>query len=339
MELKEAIRHVTEGNDLDETASYGVASRIMGGEATDAQIAALLMGLRFKGETIDEITGFVRAMRDKATPVTSSMDNLVDTCGTGGDCKGTINISTLSGLVAAAAGCGVAKHGNRSVSSQCGSADLLKALGLNIDIPVDRVSRCIDTHGFGFLFAPHLHKAMKYAVGPRREIGVRTIFNILGPLTNPAGARRQVLGVFQESLTEPLATVLANLGSDHVMVVHGEDGMDEITLTGKTLVSELKNGEVSTYSIQPEDFGMKRHSLKEIQGGNAETNARIALAVLKGEEGAARDVVLINAGAVMMVAGRAGSIRDGMAMAADAIDSGSAMEKLQHLKDYTNQEA
>jgi anthranilate phosphoribosyltransferase len=337
MEIKDAIGKVVQSQHLSEEEAFASAQNIMQGNATDAQIAALLVGLRLKGETQEEITGFVRAMRAEATPVPCKRDRLVDTCGTGGDKSGTFNVSTVSALVAAGAGCVVAKHGNRSVSSQCGSADLFAQLGVKIDAPPETMGLCIDENGIGFLFAPSLHKAMKYAAGPRKEIGVRTIFNILGPLTNPAGAKRQLIGVFDGALTETLAGVLNKLGSEHVLVVHGEEGLDEITLTGSTKVAELKNGEVKTYGIQPEDFGFNRVPLAALKGGGPATNAAIALDVLKGKKGAARDMVLLNAGAVAYVAGMAGSIREGIRMAAESIDSGRAMEKLEGLKRMTQE--
>jgi anthranilate phosphoribosyltransferase len=332
MEMKDAIGKVVQSQDLSEQEAFASAQTIMRGGATDAQIAALLVGLRLKGETQDEITGFAKAMRAEATPVPCKRDRLVDTCGTGGDKSGTFNVSTVSAFVAAGAGCAVAKHGNRSISSRCGSADLLAQFGVNIDAPPETAGRCVDENGVGFLFAPALHKAMKYAIGPRREIGIRTIFNTLGPLTNPAGAKRQLLGVFDGELTEMLAGVLNQLGSEHVLVVHGDDGLDEITLTGPTRVAELKDGVVSTYRIQPEDFGFKRAPLEAVRGGDPAVNAAIALDVLSGAKGAARDMVLINAGAVVYVGGRAGSIREGIRMAEESIDSGRAKEKLDTLK-------
>lgn len=337
MEIKQAIQGVIDAKNLTEENAYSVAMNIMEGGATDAQISALLVGLRLKGETIEEITGFVRAMREKAIPIPAGNKDLVDTCGTGGDCSGTFNVSTLSGLVAAAAGCSVAKHGNRSVSSQCGSADLLKELGLNLEISAEQMAKCIDEQGFGFLFAPLLHKAMKYAIGPRREIGIRTIFNILGPMTNPANAKRQLLGVFDGQLTEPLCQVLQRLGSEHVMVVHGEDGIDEITLSDKTRVTELKDGKVETYQIDPEQFGLAKASIEAVKGGDPAQNKKIALSILRGEKGAPRDMVLLNTGAVMYVGGKAESIEDGIQMTAEVLDSGKAMDKLEAIIKATNE--
>jgi len=335
MDIKETIEKVVDGKSLSQAESQEAAEAIMDGKATDAQIAALLVSLRLKGETRDEITGFVRAMRAKATRVPCSNEDIVDTCGTGGDRSGTFNVSTLSALVAAGAGCPVAKHGNRSVSSRCGSADLFSELGVQVNLDPGRISRCIDEAGIGFLFAPNLHQAMKNAMGPRREIGVRTIFNILGPLTNPAGAKRQVLGVFDGALTDVLAHVLNGLGSRHVLVVHGEDGLDEITLTGETRVSELKNGSVTRYRIRPEEFGFRRATLKDLRGGDARTNARIAMHVLSGEMGTARDMVLLNAGAVIYAGGKAGTVQEGIHKAAESIDSGRALQKLQLLRQLT----
>ncbi|HDQ44236.1 MAG TPA: anthranilate phosphoribosyltransferase [bacterium] len=335
MDIQEAIRKTVEGEDLSIQESRAVAATVMEGAATDAQIAALLVALRLKGETIDEVTGFARAMRERASAVKCGFDRLVDTCGTGGDRSGTFNVSTVCALVAAGAGSRVAKHGNRSVSSRCGSADVFKELGVRIELSPDQMGRCIDETGIGFLFAPLLHPAMKYAVGPRREMGIRTIFNILGPLTNPAGVKRQILGIFDPRLTEPIATVLHQLGSEHVMVVHG-DGLDEITLTGETRVSELKDGNVKTFSIQPEDFGFRRISIDDIRGGDPAVNAQITLAILGGKEkGARRDLVVLNAGAAIYVSGSAGTLEEGIGMAAESLDSGRALSVLESLKAMT----
>jgi anthranilate phosphoribosyltransferase len=332
MAIRKSIGKALQSESLSEDEAHGAASAIMKGEATDAQIAALLVALRMKGETEEEITGFARAMREAATPVKCRPEGLVDSCGTGGDRSGTFNVSTLAALAAAGAGCRVAKHGNRSVSSRCGSADLFSALGVAIDAPPDAVGAGIDENGIGFLFAPALHPAMKYAIGPRREIGVRTLFNILGPLTNPAGARRQLIGVFDGGLTRTVAGVLKKLGSEHVLVVHGEDGLDEITLTGPTAVTELKMGDIRSYSVRPEDFGLRRTGPEALLGGDAEANAAIAMDVLRGKPGPARDVVLINAGAVAYVAGIAPGIGEGMRLAAESLDSGRALEKLERMK-------
>ncbi len=338
MEIKQAIQTVIDFQNLSFMDSYTVASHIMNGATTDAQISALLISLRLKGETIDEISGFVKAMREKAISIPCKNNTLIDTCGTGGDQKNTFNVSTVSGFVAAGAGCSVAKHGNKSVSSRCGSADILTQLGININIGPSIMAKCIDENGFGFLYAPLLHKAMKYAIGPRREIGVRTIFNILGPLTNPAKAKRQLIGVFREELTEPLAHVLKNFGSEHVFVVYGEDGVDEISITGRTKVSELKDGVIKNYSIAPEDFGLKVWNFSEIVGGDPMRNHEITKTVLEGKGGAPRDMVLMNAGSVIYLSGRADSIPEGIEMAAESIDSGKAKEKVDHLRELTNQE-
>jgi anthranilate phosphoribosyltransferase len=335
MNVKEAIRKVIVKKDISKKNAYEIALSIMNGEATDAQIATLITALRMKGETVDEITGFVKAMRDKVTKIKAPKKYLIDTCGTGGDGAGTFNISTISAIVAAGAGCVVAKHGNRSVSSQCGSADLLKELGIKIDLKPARVEKCIKEAGVGFLFAPLLHPAMKHAIGPRREMGVRTIFNILGPLTNPAGAKRQLLGVYSKELTTPIANVLANLKSIHCMVVHGEDGLDEITTTGKTYVSELKNGKVTEYTISPEDFGMTKKIPEDLKGGTPEINAKIALNLLRGGTGGKREITLLNSGAAIYVAGKAKSLAEGIEKAKESIDSGKALEKLEKLRDIS----
>ncbi len=331
MNIKEAINKAINKEDINKDDAYKVALDIMSGEATDAQIASLLTALRMKGETVDEITGFVKAMRDKVTKIKAPEEYLIDTCGTGGDGAGTFNISTISAIVAAGAGCKVAKHGNRSVSSNCGSADLLKQLGVNIENPPEKVEKCIEEAGVGFLFAPLLHPAMKYAIGPRREMAVRTIFNILGPLTNPAGAKRQLLGVYSKELTTPIANVLANLDSIHCMIVHGEDGLDEITTTGKTFVSELKDGEVTEYTISPEDFDMTERNPEDLKGGSPEINATITLNLLEGGTGGKRDITILNSGAAIYVAGKAESLPDGIEKAKESIDSGKALKTLKKL--------
>jgi anthranilate phosphoribosyltransferase len=332
MDIKATIAKLMNSESLAETEAFDAASVIMQGGASPAQIGAVLVSLRLKGETEDEVTGFARAMRSAATAVPCRFDGLVDSCGTGGDGSGTFNVSSVAALVAAGAGCRVAKHGNRSITSRCGSADLFAELGVNIDADPRITAECIDQIGLGFLFAPALHPAMKHAAGPRREIGVRTVFNILGPLTNPAGARRQVLGVFDGALTETLARVLLRLGSDHVLVVHGEDGLDEITLTGPTRISELKDGRIRSYILRPEEVGLSRAPLEAVLGGDAAHNASIARDVLSGSRGPHRDMVVLNAGAVVYAAGKAGSIGEGVAMAEAAIDSGRGIEKLEALK-------
>ena len=337
MEIKEAIQSVVDSKSLTQEQAHNIALGIMSGNATDAQIGALLIGLRLKGETIDEITGFVQAMREKATRIPCKNKNLVDTCGTGGDCSGTFNVSTISAIVAAGAGCSVAKHGNRSVSSQCGSADLFMKLGVNVEADPEKVGQCIDENGIGFLFAPKLHNAMKYAIGPRREMGVRTIFNILGPMTNPAGAKRQLLGVFDEGIMESMVTTLQKLGSEHVIIVHGQDGLDEITLTGKTMVYELKDGKIKKYDLKPADVGLETISSDLLKGGDPDRNAEIALRILEGKKGPERDFVLINAGAVIYVGGSADSIQNGIRKAKESIDSGEALKRLDKLKKMTNE--
>lgn len=333
--IKEAIGKVVCGEDLVENEMIQVMNEIMSGQASPAQIGAIIAALRIKGETVEEITGAAKVMREKAIHIRTKSPKTVDTCGTGGDTAHTFNISTAAAFVAAGAGLTVAKHGNRSVSSKCGSADVLLELGVNLDVDVARIEECLDEIGIGFLFAPLLHGAMKYAIGPRREIGIRTIFNILGPLTNPAQATCQVMGVYDGSLTEPLANVLRNLGSEHVFVVHGEDGLDEVTLTDRTKISELKNGEVSTYHIKPSDFGFEPCKTQDLIGGEPRENARIFLDVLEGKKGPRRDVVLLNAACAIAAAGEAESLEESIKLAADSIDSGKALEKLELLKQKT----
>ena len=331
MNMQEAIAKAIDGDDLRRDEMADAMNQIMSGEATDAQIGAFLIALRMKGESVDEIAGAAAVMREKATPIATKHDAIVDTCGTGGDHSGTFNISTTAAFIAAGAGLCVAKHGNRALTSQCGSADVLMALGVDIEASPETVSRCLDEVGIGFLFAPALHDAMKYAIGPRREIGVRTFFNALGPLTNPAGAKRQVIGVYSAALTETLARVLASLGAERAYVVHGSDGLDEMTLTGPTKVSELKDGIVSTYRISPGDFGLGEARADALKGGDADTNAAITLSVLKGAESPARDIALLNAAAAIVAGDKASDLREGIQVAAEAIDSGRAMAKLEAL--------
>ena len=331
MNIQEAIAKVIEGADLSRGEMTAAMNQIMSGEATDAQIGAFLIALRVKGECVDEIAGAASVMREKATPIVTKHDVIVDTCGTGGDHSGTFNISTAAAFVAAGAGLCVAKHGNRAATSQCGSADVLGALGVNIEASPDTVSRCLDDVGIGFLFAISLHGAMKYAIGPRREIGARTIFNALGPLSNPAGAKRQVVGVYSAALTETLAGVLGTLGAERAFVVHGSDGLDEMTLTGPTRVSELKNGSVSTYDVSPGDFGLAQAPADALKGGDADYNAEITRSILNGEEGPRRDIVLLNAAAAIVAGGKAGDLNEGVQVAAEVIDSGKALEKLEGL--------
>ncbi|MFH0932823.1 MAG: anthranilate phosphoribosyltransferase [Nitrospirota bacterium] len=333
--LKEAINLFVNKINLSETEMAECMKEIMEGRATDAQIGAFLTALRMKGETIEEITGAARIMREKAITI-KAPEGVLDTCGTGGDMSYTFNISTTASIVVSACGVPVAKHGNRSVSSQSGSADVLDALGIKIDLPPEKVEECLFKTGFGFLFAPLFHPAMKYAIGPRREMGMRTVFNILGPLTNPAGAKRQLLGVFTDSLTETLAKVLGNLGAVDAMVVHGKDGLDEISISAKTKASRFKDGKVENFFISPEDFGIERRKSDSIRGGNKEENASITLSILHGERGPRRDIVMMNSAAALMVSGKAGDFMTAFAMAEDAIDSGRASKKLEEVKRVSN---
>ncbi len=334
--IQEAIRDLIAGADLGRAKARSVMEQIMSGQATDAQIGAFLIALRIKGETIDEIAGCAEVMREKATPIRTVRPDPIDTCGTGGDDSGTFNISTTSAFVACGAGLAVAKHGNRSVSSQCGAADVLAALGVNVEATPEKVGECIDEVGIGFLFAVALHEAMKHAIGPRRELATRTVFNILGPLTNPAGAKRQLLGVFDAALTAALARVLGELGVERALVVHGSDGLDEITLTGPTQISELRDGQVSTRQIHPGDFGLQTAAATALKGGDADHNARILRGVLDGEEGPQRDVVLLNSAAAIVVGGRAEDLSVGLEMARESIDSGKARQALDRLIEVSN---
>ncbi|MBT9132531.1 MAG: Anthranilate phosphoribosyltransferase [Firmicutes bacterium] len=335
--IKEIIFKVVSGNHLSEEEMINVMNEIMEGAASDAQIGAFLTALRMKGETIDELTGAARVMRAKAAKIkVDKEETIVDTCGTGGDGTNTFNISTVCAFVAAGGGLKVAKHGNRSVSSQCGSADVLSALGVKIDCTPKQVEECIRKIGIGFLYAPVFHDAMKYATPPRREIGIRTIFNLLGPLSNPAAANVQLLGVYDAALTLVMSEVLKKLGVVAALVVHGEGGFDEITITGSTRVSELKQSKIITYEICPEDFGLRRGALEDIIGGDASQNAKIIQSVLNGEKGPRRDIVLLNAGALFMAAEAAGDFKEGIAQAVRSIDSGAALKKLEQLIELTN---
>ncbi len=331
MDMQAAIRAVTEGNNLSAEEMSSVMRLIMTGEATQAQIGGFLIGLRMKGETVDEIAAAAQVMRELATPVTVSGDHLVDTCGTGGDASGAFNISTASAFVVAAAGAQVAKHGNRSISSKSGSADVLEAAGVNLDLTAEQVAQCVEQLGVGFMFAPKHHGAMKHAIGPRKEMGVRTIFNVLGPLTNPAGAPNQVLGVFSEQWLEPLAQVLGRLGSHHVLVVHSEDGMDEISIGAATQVAELKEGAVTCYNVTPEQFGMQRTNISAIAVDSAAASLALIKQVFANQSGPARDIVALNAGAAIYAAGLADSLEAGVEKAAEQIASGAAAEKLDAL--------
>jgi anthranilate phosphoribosyltransferase len=336
MNIREAIEKLVNRVDLVEAETVEVMNQIMIGEATPLQVAAFLTALRMKGETVEEITGAARVMREKAHRVNVGSKMVLDTCGTGGDQKGTFNISTTAAFVLAGAGVNVAKHGNRSVSSQSGSADVLGALGVKIDAPKERVERCITEIGIGFLFAPLLHEAMKYAVQPRRDIGIRTIFNILGPLTNPAMASHQLIGIYSVQLVGVIAHVLKNLGSVRAMVVHGLEGLDEISLSGPTKIAELRDGQVKEYAIEPDEFGLKRCRVEELHGGSADQSAVIVRDVLDGKAGPTRDVVLLNSGAALYVSARATTIQDGIRLAAESIDSGKARQKLAQLVEMTN---
>jgi anthranilate phosphoribosyltransferase len=335
--IRDAVAKAVNMEDLNESEMMDVMSEVMEGRATPAQIAAFITALRMKGETVAEVTGAARIMRQKAVRIDARSSVIVDTCGTGGDGSHTFNISTTAAFVAAAAGLTVAKHGNRAVSSGCGSADVLEALGVNIDAAPEIVEECVQQIGIGFLFAPRLHGAMKYAIGPRREIGIRTIFNMLGPLTNPAGATCQLIGVYDPKLTEMFAGVLKNLGTRRAFVVHGADGLDEATVTGETRVSELRDGLIRTYNINPLDFMDDYDSIEALRGGDASVNARITTDVLTGKDGACRRIVLLNAALAIMAADKAETLGEGIGIAAGAIDSGAAWKKLQALIELTNQ--
>ncbi len=339
MDIQRALDLLSRFGHLQAEEAEAVMHQIMTGAATDAQIGAYLMALRMKGETPEEITGSARAMRANAQAVpTRSNGDLLDTCGTGGDKSGTFNISTTVAFVAAGAGVPVAKHGNRAASSKCGSADVLAELGVNLDLTPAQVGRCIDEVGIGFLFAAKLHPAMKYAIGPRRQMGLRTIFNILGPLTNPAGAQRQLMGVFASDLTDMLAHVLGQLGSRSAMVVSGYGGLDELTTTGPNRVSHLHDGRVTTYELDPREYGFRGAHISELLGDDAPTNARILRGILAGEvRDARRDVVLLNAGAALLAAGAVNDLQAGIALAADTIDRGAALAKLEALISFSRQ--
>lgn len=347
--IKSAIGKIVLHQDLVESEMIDVMNQIMGGEATPAQIGSFVTALRMKGETIEEITGAARVMRDHATPIrvgkaldidreeiNLDRETILDTCGTGGSGTKSFNISTTVAFVVAACGVKVAKHGNRSISSACGSADVLEALGVNLNVTAQQVEACINEIGIGFLFAPALHGAMKHAIGPRREIGIRTIFNILGPLTNPAGADRQVLGVYDEALVEVLAKVLLKLGCRRGFVVHGMDGMDEVTLTGPTRIGEICDGSVTLATIEPEDFGLRRCTLADLQGGDAVVNAAIVRDVLAGKIGPKREIVLLNAAYALVAVGLAKDVEAGLVRARGVIDDGLAMAKLDNLIALTN---
>lgn len=333
--ISEAIKKVVTGEDLSEAEARETMKEIMEGQATPAQIASLLTALHLKGETAAEITGFARTMRDKVTPVKTSKTNLVDTCGTGGDGANTFNISTACALVLAGAGLPVAKHGNRSVSSKCGSADVLECLGVAVNLTPEEAGRCLDKVGIAFLFAPLLHGAMKYAAGPRKEIGIRTVFNILGPLTNPAFAQSQVLGVYCADLAAVMAQVLANLGTKHSFVIHGCGGLDEVSLAGEALVYEIKGNEVKQMTLDPLEFGFARAPIAALAGGDVKKNARMLQNILQGAPGPQRDVVVINAALGLVAGGLARDIAAGVRLAEQVIDSGSAHKKLKQLVEFS----
>lgn len=331
MDMPSAIRAVTEKRDLAAESMRAVMRLIMTGQATQAQIGGFLIGLRMKGETVEEIAAAAEVMRELATRVGVSGPHLVDTCGTGGDGASTFNVSTASAFVVAAAGGKVAKHGNRSVSSKSGSADLLEAAGVNLELGPEQVAQCVNEIGVGFMFAPKHHAAMKHAIGPRREMGVRTIFNLLGPLTNPASAPNQVIGVFSPQWVEPLAQVLKRLGSEHVLVVHADDGMDEISIGAGTRVAELRDGRVTEYSVTPEQFGFKRADIKTISVTGAAESLSMIESALSDKPGPARDIVALNAGAALYAAGVAATLDDGVRKAVATIASGAALEKMRAL--------
>ena len=329
MNINQAIKAVIEKKHLNESDMLDVMNSIMTGQTTDAQIGAFLVGLSMKGETIEEITASAKVMRSLATPVEIKSDKyLVDTCGTGGDGLGLFNISTASAFVVAAAGGKVAKHGNRSISSKSGSADVLESAGVNLNLSPSRISECIAKIGVGFMFAPAHHSAMKHAIGPRKELAVRTIFNVLGPLTNPAKAPNQVMGVYDKNLIEPIANVLKELGSRHVMVVHSDDGLDEFSIADKTYVAELKDGNVSTYSVHPKDFGLTLGNLKDIRADNADASLALITEAFSGRNGTAKNIISLNAGAAIYVSGLTTSLQSGIDRANQVLSDGSSQKKL-----------
>lgn len=328
--IKQAIAKIVEGSDLSMAEAEGVMGEIMEGKATSAQIGAFLTSLRMKGETVAEIAGCARIMREKAIRVSPKSLEVVDTCGTGGDMSGTFNISTTAAFIASGAGLKVAKHGNRSASSRCGSADLIEALGVKIELSPEQVAQCIDEVGIGFMFAPNFHPAMKHVAPARREIELRTVFNILGPLTNPARAKRQLVGVYSHELAEMLAEVLRTLESEHAFIVHGA-GLDELSTTGANHVSELRDGEIKNYELDPQDLGLPLSKLSELRGGTVEENVEIIKSVLQGKPGPKRDISLLNAAAVLVAGGKAEDFAEGLNFAAESIDSGKAFRKMEEL--------
>ena len=333
--ITQTIQRLIEGRDLSEAEAREVMGLIMTGGATDAQLGSFLTALRMKGETQDEVVGFARVMREKATPLWNGEPlDVLDTCGTGGDGSGTFNISTVAAFVAAGAGARVAKHGNRAASSKCGSADVLESLGVNIQMPPSDLRRVLKDVGIGFLFAPSFHTSMKYVMPARKQLGIRTVFNMLGPLANPAGAAFQVIGVYSETLLDLMAGAVARLGVRHAFIVHGQDGVDEITLSAPTDVVEVTEGKLRRFTVEPEDFGVERSGPEALQGGDAATNARITLDILAGETGPRRNIVLINAAAAIAAAGLAGDLGEGFRLAMLSIDSGAARQKLDELKEF-----
>jgi len=340
--ITEAVRTLVDRGNLTRIEAAAAMEAIMSGAATNAQIAAFLTALRMKGETVEELIGFAQVMRQKAVKVRTrgvdvvaqtgtDREMLIDTCGTGGDASGTFNVSTATAFVVAGAGLRVAKHGNRSVSSLCGSADVVETLGISVELSPAKVAQCVDEVGIGFLYAPLLHTAMKHVMAARREMGIRTVFNMLGPLTNPAGANAQVIGVYADALTEPLARVLAELGTIRAFVVHGADGLDEISNTGESHISEVHEGVVRSSRVRPEDFGLARAKIGDLQGGDRDENAHIIRRVLAGDAGPRRDIVLMNSAAALVVGARSRDLKEGVALAAQSIDSGAAAGKLDAL--------
>lgn len=336
MDIQSAIRAVTEHRNLSSEEMTAIMRTIMGGEATQSQIGGFLIGLRMKGETVEEIAAAATVMRELATRVDVDTEYLVDTCGTGGDGSSTFNISTASAFVVAGAGARVAKHGNRSASSQSGSADVLEAAGVNLDLTPEQIAQCIQEVGVGFMFAPKHHGAMKHAIGPRKEMAVRTIFNVLGPLTNPAGAPNQVIGVFSQELIEPLARVLARLGSRHVLVVHADDGLDEISIAADTHVAEYKDGNLATHRINPQQFGFDTASLSTLTVSSPEESLEVVRSVFDNADGPARDIVALNAGAAIYASGLAGDLNSGVSKALASLSSGAARERLSALVAFSN---
>lgn len=337
--IREAIRKIVDGGDLTQQEAAAAMTEIMEGEATPSQISCFITALRMKGETVDEITGFVRVMREKAVKVRPQATDLLDTCGTGGDKFSTFNISTTATFIIVGAGVTVAKHGNRAASSSCGSADVLEALGVSLNLDAECVAACIDKTGLGFMFAPAMHPAMKHAIGTRKEIGIRTVFNLLGPMTNPAGATRQIIGVFAPGVTETMANVLKQLGSRRAMVFHGMAGLDEISTLGETTISELKDGQVRTYTMQPSDVGLDSVTASDLTAGDGGVvdNVAALLSVLDGRKGPHRDIALLNAAAALTVAEKAADFREGIEIAARSVDSGAAMAALERFRTLTQE--